>query len=574
MKIKGLKLSKKIIEILTFIIYILAIISFEIGYCNASNVTELINGNFSNINYNFSLCRIVMYIAFIIIFFLVKNKFSEESEKVAENKYKKIFIYLYLLLAIITICISIIIIIKNPLLTRGITIGIIAVLMSGVFIINISNNAIKNIIIILFSLGLVFTITTDYNHAIDEKKHFMSAFNIAFGNFDYVNNPITDVEINKLPHFYKFVWIDESLNEKYMPNITDEVDINDMPSIPATNNFITYLFPALGIFIAKTLGGSIIDLYIMGRLFNLILYCILLCIAVKLIPYKKNIFATVALMPIAILLSASFSIDGFCIAVLYVFIAYCLKLKKEKETITLKDFAILIVLFVLTLLAKSMAYILIAMLVLMLPIKNTLKKNKKYLPVIITATVICIILICCLLLYVKNTKVVEDSRAGDNVSVSAQLDNLIHNPIFDVKLVLEHFKNTLLNFNWHIELHNTAFFTVNAQCVFIPMILFILYVALTEDDFNFEIKDKILMVTTFLLVFLMTSMVLYVAFTKVGELHIDGYQTRYILPILPLVLFGLSNNKLICNNGENRNMNISIISGIFIFLSLLQCIIS
>jgi len=71
----------------------------------------------------------------------------------------------------------------------------------------------------------------------------------------------------------------------------------------------------------------------------------------------------------------------------------------------------------------------------------------------------------------------------------------------------------------------------------------------------------------------MTSMVLYITFTKVGALYIDGYQTRYILPILPLVLFCISNNKVINKNKENRNINIAIITGIFILLGLIQNIL-
>ena len=98
-----------------------------------------------------------------------------------------------------------------------------------------------------------------------------------------LKNPITDLEIEKLPQLSKFSTIDEFLEDDYVPQSSKEVNKEDVPSLPADYNFLMYTAPAIGILIAKTLGGSIIDLYIMGRVFNLILYGILIAIAVKII---------------------------------------------------------------------------------------------------------------------------------------------------------------------------------------------------------------------------------------------------------------------------------------------------
>ena len=87
---------------------------------------------------------------------------------------------------------------------------------------------------------------------------------------------------------------------------------------------------------------------------------------------------------------------------------------------------------------------------------------------------------------------------------------------------------------------------------------------------NFKIKDKILLGLGFLLPFGMTSAILYLSFTPVRNLHIYGYQARYIFPILPLLLCCISNNKIKCTKSENRNMNIAIISCVFLVIGLLQ----
>ena len=566
--------SERILSFLTFAIYIITMLIFEIGYCNASNMVNIVNRNFNEITYNFSLCRLIMYIVILILVGTFRKRFVNDAIETLEiNKYKKIFTYLYLFLGVLTIIVASIIVAKFPLLSRGMSIGMMAVLVGAIVAIYISNNILKNVIIITLNLGMIFSISTNFNHAIDEKKHFMTAFNIAFGNFDYVENPITDSGIEQLPQISKFSTINQFLEKKYEPNITNEVNKEDIPSTPAEYNCLGYLPAALGIFIGKTLGGSIIDIYIMGRIFNLVFYTFLITIALKLIPYKKNIFAVIFLMPMALILAATYSNDGYCIGTVAIFIAYCLKLKYEKETINIKDFGILIGLFLLMLTAKSMAYILVGCIALMLPIKATLKKNKKYLPIITIVSIISVIILILGVITVKNTHIKEDARAAGNISVSGQINSILHNPVLDIRVAANHIKNTFLNMNWYKMLHDDKFFTENCQVVLIPLMLFMLYVAITEDDYNFKISNKVVMIVTFLFVYGMTSLVLYLSFSPVGSLNIGGYQTRYIIPILPLLLFCLSSNNIIVKNKENRNFNITIISGIFVMLGIMQSIL-
>lgn len=567
-------INNKSVTIATVILYLLAMLTFEIFYCNSTNVTNIINGG--QANYYFSICRIIVYIVFFTLYFVFKNKLIEEAIEMSKNKYKRIFDYIAIILTVvITVgAIITIIIANNPAITRSIAIGMITVFLGAIFILYVSNSHIKNIIVVVFTIGIVFTITTRYNHALDEKKHFMSAFNIASGNFDYAKNPVTDLQVEQLPQLYKYTNnIDEFLSQSYKPQITNEVNEEDVPSTPAGYSPIFYIVSAIGIWISKILGGSILDMYILGRIFNLILYGVLTSLAIKLLPYKKNIFMVIFMMPLMILLAASYSIDGICMGFVSLFIAYVLKLKKEREYITLKDFIILVGFGVMLLMVKSMAYIMVAFILFMLPLWKTLKKNKKYLPIIITITIIICILLVALLMYIKNTKIVADTRAAGNISVSEQLKYIIGNPLFDLKLILVHLQDTLLNFNWLTALHHPVFFTDKAQSVMLLMFVFLLYVALTEDDHHFKIKDKIILTISFFLVYFMTSMVLYLSFTQVGKLGIEGYQPRYLLPILPLVLMCISHPKVKCEKSKNRNMNIQIISGIFIIIGIMQNII-
>lgn len=565
------RIKEKVIEIYTVIIYLLSVITFEIGFCNTSLIQNIISGK--DIHYNFSICRILIYIVIFVIYFIFKKSFVEKAKEVSKNKAKRVIIYLSIAAIIISILFVILVASIKPELLRALVIGLMAVFLGSIFLVYVSNDITKNVIITLSTFGIIFTFATNYNHAIDEKRHFMSAFNISFLNFDYAQNPITDKQVEALPQLSKYTTIDEFLTKRYIPEITNEVNKEDLPSLPANYSAILYMPAALGITIARFLGGSIIDMYILGRIFNLIAYGILICIALKLLPYKKNIFAIIFLMPMMILLAGTYSIDGICMGLISIFIAYCLKIYKENDTISLKQFLILLLLFMITLLAKHMAYISIALIVFMLPLKNTIKKNKKYIPIMIIIALIVLVVGIFILLKILGLNLGTDSRGSGHINSSEQIKFLVNNPISLIILLINHIKDTLLNFNWYVLLHQQVFFTNSANCVMFIMLPYILYVSITEDDYNFKIKDKIIMILTFFATFIITSFPLYLSFTQVGALHIAGYQTRYILPILPLILLSLSNNKLKCEAKENRNMSISIVSGIFIFVGLLQLII-
>ena len=494
-------INAKNITIYTIVILVLSMLVFEIGYCNSTWLISLITKNVQVYVYHISFCRILVYIAIIIIYCIFKNGFIREALEVSNNKYKRILIYCAIVAVIIMLIFAIMKLRTNLFLIKDVSIKLITAFLASLTIIYLSNNQIKNVIVVTATLGIVFSFSTHYNHAIDEKKHFMSALNLSFLNFDYADNPITDTKIEELRHLTKYDQLDDKFFEKYTPNITNEVNKEDGPSTPANYPFISYVFPAIGITIARLLGGSIIDMYILGRIMNLILYTILICFTIKILPYKKNIFIILAMLPYMLLLATSYSIDGYCIGVIFLFIAYCLKVAKEEETISLKNILILMALFLLVLLAKSMSYIAVGLVVFILPLAKTLKKNKKYLPKIIAITLLLVVLVTAVLIKIKNNNMKEDSRASGEINIEKQLNILLTSPRHDIELIVEHIKATLLNFNWLVNLHQSTFFTENAPYVMLLLMIFILYVSLTETDEILKIKEKIVMVISFFVVF-------------------------------------------------------------------------
>ena len=129
-------INKNSIKIVTVIIMLIAMIIFELFYCNTINVSNFLQHNESS--YNFSLFRIVSYIVFFIIYFIFNEKFIDEAVNVSDNKCKKIVTFLFLILSIVSVFFIGFLIIKCNYNIRILSLILITILMSTIFVIYLS----------------------------------------------------------------------------------------------------------------------------------------------------------------------------------------------------------------------------------------------------------------------------------------------------------------------------------------------------------------------------------------------------------------------------------------------------
>lgn len=304
---------RKILKVLTFALYAISIAVYEIGICNGETIKNFFENNV--VSYNFSLCRLALYVIFFVLLFKNLDKFIYNAIDTLQTKTKKIVIGIYIPVAVITI---IYVLLKWISIYKALTLVII-LLMGLVFLIYVSNDYIKNTILITFTLGVIFTFATDFHHAIDEKKHMASSINVASGNINFKEHPLNETAFTNIFFNCDIDMFAKFYGQKYEPNliddwfVTEESQIYYVCSCPADYNFIMYLPSAAGIVFARTLGGSIADVYITGRLFNLIAYMLMVITILKLLPYKKKIFFIIYMIPFTLLIAASYSVDGLTI---------------------------------------------------------------------------------------------------------------------------------------------------------------------------------------------------------------------------------------------------------------------
>ncbi len=553
--------NKKInnLEAVTILILCLGIFIYEFCFCNLNAIKEG--------TYNFSLYRIVMYIIFILLYKKFSYKFIAEAEKTIKSKKKIIIIYSILILinTIYTFIFQ-----KHNYIRSLI---ILAELNGLLLILYITKDYIKNIIVTTLTMGFISTLALDAYHLIDEKKHFLSALNLSVCNFNYIENPLTNDKFNEIEFDYPMVnlamkYFNQKSNFEMHPIKDDEATF----STPADYSFITYIPSSIGINIARFLGGSIADIFIAGRMFNMIAFSIMLIIIFKLLPFKKNLFYALYTIPLAFALAGSYSADGITIGLVGIFIAYTLKIYNEKyDNIKLKHVLVLLLLFLLVLTCKNGSYMGICILVCILPIIKIIKENKVFLGVM------SIIFIIAFIIGInqanKNIKPTGDERVS-NTSPISQIQFLMENPTNIVKVYKNYLRTSLFNLSWQKGYNLQVFYGDYYSVIAFLLFIFIVYTSITDNSYNFKFREKFFMCLSFFVTFFMTTFILYLAYTEVGALTINGYQPRYLISILPLVLSCFSSKMVVNIDFDDKPYNrICMVSAYFIIVDTL-CIIT
>lgn len=559
-------MKKIYFQTLNIIFAILSILIFELGYCNHTFLENLIkNGEITK--FYISPFRIIVYIIIftITLIFNKKYNFEETKEKIkSRKKYLIIFIIISILIF------GMIPFIKETIYMIEISLMLNLLLSIFISIIYFSEDYTKNIILVGI-IASIFTISIDTYHELDEKKYFMQSFNMAYFNIDY-SNPIVDKIFmydvgarDKLSEYYKIKY---EFQEETLDELSKE-KIND--STPANYNDVFFIASAFGIFIARILNGSVADIFVMGRLCNLIIYILLIRYAIKIIPFKKNILFIISSMPMLLALSASYSIDALGYAIAMVFIANILKIYNEnKIKLDNKTILITFISFVILLCYKYMAYAFIGLIIFILPLKEIIKENKKQLiKMFLIALGILIVLYSIQLL--KGTISISDPRGGETNALS-QINFMVENPIRFAKIMVNTLSTHYLNYNWWADLHMNIFFGEKSNNIFFIILLFYFYVALSDTSKNFNIKEKIIFISIFILTMIFITIIMYITFNPIALEIVLGVQARYMYIVLPLLMFAISSDKL-TRRTESNNSNIIMIQIMIIFLSVIQTIL-
>ncbi len=530
-----MKLNKK--QIITLLILCMIMGIYELLFCNYLFIT-------GESTYAFSFYRMVMYVAVIILFLKFSKHILEYKGEI--QKAEKYILYVSILLLLATFFFTFVG--KITLLTDIII--IIAILLILLLAFSLTGNYIKNFILIALAMGFILSMIMPINNQLDEKRHFLSAYNLSYANINF-NKPIINEGVQSIPQRLNFEKFNTYFHKNYEPTFLEEYVIEDISNIPAAYNPIQYLPSAIGIYIARLLGGSIADIYYAGRFFNLIGYIVLVAFTLKVLPYKRKSFYVIFLMPMLLALASVYSVDSIMVGVISLWIAYCLKLYEQKEKITGKQLFILLGIFTLIGTLKSMSYLPIALFIFIIPIRKIVKENKKYLVPIILLGIVSVTINIGITLYLQSDQL-SDPRV-ENTNAMQQIEYIKEEPIEYIKILGKHIKTTLTEFSALSYLNGPMFFGNDFDNIFLILLLFLFYTGITDDSKNLSKKTKWIAIITFFIVLSITSTLLYISYTPLQGKTIQGYQLRYIFPIISLIVICLSSEKIKNQKSEKKD---------------------
>ena len=156
-----------------------------------------------------------------------------------------------------------------------------------------------------------------------------------------------------------------------------------------------------------------------------------------------------------------------------------------------------------------------------------------------------------------------------------QFNYVINNPIRYAKILIKHTIDNFDNLENLSFLNAPMFFRRTYYKAFIVILAYLLFISITDSSKHLSAKTRLIFILSFFVVFAMTSTSMYLSYTPVGASFINGYQKRYLFPILLLLLMSLSIKKVeLKNKFKYSNLYISYPSAIFLIISMVDLILN
>lgn len=275
-------------------------------------------------------------------------------------------------------------------------------------------------------------------------------------------------------------------------------------------------------------------LYKLGRLGNLLVYCIAMYLAIRKTPVGKGIMAFLGLMPEPMMLAGVYSYDPTVTAFIYLALAYILSaiLKPDKK-ITWKEYAVIMLAFFWGCRIKAV-YAPLILMGLLIPADHFRSRREKWIMKVGMAF-LCLGLMASFALPVLLAPSETGDIRGENTSEAGQMSYVLGQPVAYAGILIKNIWNTLpsyvigekslgmmghqgeVPFPWLICAGSVAVILTGGQ---------------SSCGKRPDLRQKlwIFVLASASVVLVWTSM--YVIFTNPGNTYIDGVQGRYYIPLL------------------------------------------
>lgn len=325
---------------------------------------------------------------------------------------------------------------------------------------------------------------------------------------------------------------------------------------PVQTTPLAYVPQALAMALARLLGFGTLGLMYLGRLGNLLFFVFMVWVAMRRLPFGKEVLFGVALLPMTLHLSASFSYDVMIMGCMFLFTAVCLDLAYRKEQVQGADLAVVMVLMAVCGPCK-MIYAVLMGLCLLVPVRKFGGWGRWALAGAAVAGAWAVSM------YVVNSQVVASYVAETESYVPwAQEPGysillLVHQPVRLVRM----FYQTLLGQMEMYHLTMIGAYLGNLDEVlsvpYVAVVLFtlgLLALAFQKPGESIPLSggQRIWIVTLCGLCMGAAMFSMLIAWTPLSSWVISGVQGRYFLPFLPVLLMALKNRMVVLTRDVSR----------------------
>lgn len=289
-----------------------------------------------------------------------------------------------------------------------------------------------------------------------------------------------------------------------------------------------------GVLIARELNlGQTQTLYL-AQIMALLVYTAIAYWAVRFSPFQE-LFALIALFPMTLRSSGSFSYDGFINAIALLYVALIFRLIYKVEKVTVKNFTPVLLLAVILAPCKII-YVPLCLLLFLIPKE---KLQKKYLCGAFCAT----FLLSGVAVFLTNFNQLSQRVAQDGVGTGPWA-----NEAYTVPLLLQQPLEAIRLFvSSSIENPLTLIFDsiTSIQRAGIPWIVSACFIIIVCINVSQEQTSKIPAAHKWIFAFIIVAVqslgyLAAMTWTTVGSYSIMGMQGRYLIPVLPLFFLLLS----------------------------------
>lgn len=300
---------------------------------------------------------------------------------------------------------------------------------------------------------------------------------------------------------------------------------------------------AVGLWLGRLLHLDCLSQYFLARFVSLLFYVFVFYLAMRRLKSGKAIVGSLALLPTPLLMSANFSYDPWCYALIsYSFVRFAAAVQRRDGAVSYFEMFTIYATFVLGSLVKAVVFPL-ALVFFVAPHSFIVDSHKRLVWRACAVLSVLFLLSTFALPFLMSDGSGGDSRGGNNVEHGGQVGFILESPVRYFAI----FGSFLSGFFFSHPISELvcAYFPylyVSTNLLGIPILLLLLCFSFFDRDVrtDADLSSPVLKfgaVIGFLSALFLIALALYIDFTPVGSSNISGVQWRYMLPcFIPVFL--------------------------------------